>query len=267
MSAAGNFPRFHILIAFVFALLTSTYGLAQDSGIGTEGPTASADASVHTQDGLAYMQAGDYEQALAAFTQVIMLDPTDHEAYTYHAMAYVGLGDYQSAIDDLNTAIELDPTYVTALISRGDIYLLLGDYESAVENYTRAIRLDRQNANAYYWRGIAYWSMGGHHGLTAHSNFTRAIALNETYIDAYLSRGTLRMQQGNYDGALEDLRQGIELAPNYAPLYAALGDLYYAQRLNDQALLAYQTYLTLAGENALPAVYDIIRELEGGSRS
>ncbi len=72
------------------------------------------------------------------------------------ARAHLVAGDYDSAIADYTQAIRLDPTDASAYYGRGLAYFFTGDYDSAIADYTEAIRLDPKNAMAYYDRGLAY---------------------------------------------------------------------------------------------------------------
>ena len=68
-------------------------------------------------------------------------------------------GEYQSAIADYTEAIRLNPEYATAYHNRGYSYDDLGEYEKAIADYTEAIRLNPEYANAYYNRGLSYQNL------------------------------------------------------------------------------------------------------------
>ena len=52
--------------------------------------------------GVTYYASGEYEQAIADFTQAIGMDPDFVEAYYDRAIAHRNLGDYEQAIADLS---------------------------------------------------------------------------------------------------------------------------------------------------------------------
>lgn len=54
-----------------------------------------------------YMENGDYEKAIAAFTEAIEIDPTSTEAYLGAAEAYVALDDYESAVEILQKGYDV----------------------------------------------------------------------------------------------------------------------------------------------------------------
>lgn len=54
-----------------------------------------------------YMENGEYDKAIAAFTEAINIDPTSIEAYLGAAEAYVALDDYESAVDILQKGYDV----------------------------------------------------------------------------------------------------------------------------------------------------------------
>ena len=57
-------------------------------------------------------------------------------------ISYDKLGQFEDAIADFTRVLELDPTNVNAFFNRGSAYDSLGQYEKAVADYTRALDLD-----------------------------------------------------------------------------------------------------------------------------
>ena len=97
-----------------------------------------------------YFAQGNYEydrgscgQAIANYSQAILLRPGFAEAYNNRAYTYMMQNDYADALPDLDHAIALRPDYVHALMNRGDIYNY--DYQinraKALADYDRVIAL------------------------------------------------------------------------------------------------------------------------------
>ncbi len=61
---------------------------------------------------------GDYDSAIAAFSQAIALDPNSAEAFQDRASAYDAKGDYVRAIGDYSEALKLDPNLESAVTQR-----------------------------------------------------------------------------------------------------------------------------------------------------
>jgi len=110
-------------------------------------------------EGYMHNKAGQYQEAIEAYTCVIELDPKYASAYYNRGETYRLLGDYQKAIADCSRAIELDSKHVWAYGTRGAAYRMLKDYQQAIQNLSRAIGLDSNYAWAYGQRGLVYYGL------------------------------------------------------------------------------------------------------------
>jgi len=98
--------------------------------------------------------AGDYNRAIATYTEGIRLDPGFMLLFYSRGNAYAKMKDYDRAIADYSEAIRLDPNYVPALTNRGMVYWSKGLYDRAIVDYDEVIRI---NPNvAFACRGLAY---------------------------------------------------------------------------------------------------------------
>lgn len=97
-----------------------------------------------------YLTELNYTEAVAAFTEVIGLDPDNIEAYMGRAEAYKGLKQYDDAKADYTTAIEktdeMPYTQAQAYTGRAEVYVLTEESSAAESDYTSAIGLlDQDN--------------------------------------------------------------------------------------------------------------------------
>lgn len=100
--------------------------------------------------GQKYLTELNYTEAVAAFTEVIGLDPDNIEAYMGRAEAYKGLKQYDDAKADYTTAIErtdeMPYTQAQAYTGRAEVYELTDESTAAESDYTSAIGLlDQDN--------------------------------------------------------------------------------------------------------------------------
>lgn len=91
-------------------------------------------------------------------------------------------------------------------------YLSEGNYEEAIIAFTAVIEIDPMQASAYVGRGQAYvFSAETEDTLTAaQADFEMAIGLDETLPDAWLGLADVYIRRGDYDKALEVLKEGLE---------------------------------------------------------
>jgi len=76
---------------------------------------------------------------------------TPQTAEDYHArgLEYLNNGDYDNAIADFTQAINLNPYSAEAYFNRGEAYTNEGDYDRAIADYNQAIRLTAPNEVAF----------------------------------------------------------------------------------------------------------------------
>lgn len=105
-----------------------------------------------TQDLLAKARelytAGRDEEALPELHRVVMVEPTNAEAYLLSGRINLRRGDQEAAIAALKTAIFWDPKLIDAHILLGRIFLERGDRGEAIKYATSAINIDPNNQEA-----------------------------------------------------------------------------------------------------------------------
>ena len=99
-------------------------------------------------------------KAAADYGKATELDPANADAYYEQGDAYVEMGEYDQAITDYSKAIELDPGHALAYFNRAYAYGDIGEYDKAITDYSKAIELDPSDAQAYYNRGLDYQNKG-----------------------------------------------------------------------------------------------------------
>ncbi len=93
-------------------------------------------------------QAGRDDEALPELHRVVMLEPTNAEAYLLSGRINQRRGDQEAAIAALKTAIFWDPKLIDAHILLGRIFLERGDRGEATKYAASAITIDANNQEA-----------------------------------------------------------------------------------------------------------------------
>ncbi len=113
---------------------------------------ASASSGSDTEDLLLkareLYQAGRDDEALPELHRVVMMEPTNAEAYLLSGRINQRRGDQEAAIAALKTAIFWDPKLIDAHILLGRIFLERGDRGEATKYATSAIAIDPNNQEA-----------------------------------------------------------------------------------------------------------------------
>ena len=86
---------------------------------------------------------GDYDRAIADYTEAIRLDPNNDIAYNKRGYAHYNKGDYDKAIADFTQAIKLKPNNAYYLYTRGyAAHYNKGDYDRAIADFEAALRIN-----------------------------------------------------------------------------------------------------------------------------
>jgi tetratricopeptide (TPR) repeat protein len=217
------------------------------------------------EEGNEYFNAGDYENAIASFTESIQHNPDLAAAYVRRAAAYLRIRDFEAAIPDCDAAIRLNPTDADAYLYRGISYSYLGDFDQAIADLTEAIRLNNGSVDAHVYRGASYYfakhyaasvqdcteavRLSGGYFLPAEicinvmgklaspdfedleaaiEDYDAAIDLDPDAAAAYLFRGLAKRSLGEIEAAVMDLEEALRLDPFLSDLLLMYWSIAYA---------------------------------------
>ncbi len=104
----------------------------------------SGDARVDAlfKKGVAHMNAGEADAAIATFTEVIRRKPDFAEGWNKRATVYFFTKRYKESLADCAEVIKRNPGHFGALSGYGQIYAQLEDYDKALEYFERAIAVN-----------------------------------------------------------------------------------------------------------------------------
>jgi serine/threonine protein kinase/Flp pilus assembly protein TadD len=147
----------------------------------------------------------------------------------------VGKGDDQEAIAQFSEAIRLKPDYAFAFNNRGNVYSNLKQYDKAIADYSDYIRLRPNDPDGYNNRAHCYEELGNTQDaqrdrakakeLSDKGNPTPTASPNTEARD-HLNRGNDAFNNRNYQGAISEYTQAIELDPDFAEAYLKRADTY-----------------------------------------
>jgi tetratricopeptide (TPR) repeat protein len=117
------------------------------------------DAKVAFFLGICASRADLPEDALAAYEQVLALDPSHAEARYNYAVTLLQLGRNEEAVAALDAAAQQEPNSYRILLNQGVGLHKLGRYAEAIKKYDRALEL-KETPDAYDNLGLAYQALG-----------------------------------------------------------------------------------------------------------
>lgn len=163
------------------------------------------------------LDAGDYDGAVVAFTEIITLTPGNPKSHNGRGQAYERLGKFKESISDYSRAIELDAEYAWAYGNRARSYRRLEDWESALADIERAVVLDPSIPQ--FWYNLATTLLHFQELNKCLEAFNQALVLRPDYVEALMNRGVVRFQSGQYEDALSDFSQALTHDANRAACY------------------------------------------------
>jgi stress-induced-phosphoprotein 1 len=92
-------------------------------------------AASFKDEGNKLLQQGKFEEAIAAYTQAIELDGSDHIFYSNRSAAYLSKGDAANALADAEQCMVINPDFVKGYSRKGAALHALKRYEDALDCY------------------------------------------------------------------------------------------------------------------------------------
>jgi len=183
-------------------------------------------APAYHNRGNAYYGMGNRAQALADYSKVIQITrgvtgSRYVASYAARAAACIELGDYDQAIADFTEAIKMAPHVAKYFLGRGTAYAKRGEHLLAIADYDEAVRLKADYSGAYVNRGESYSRLGRYDRAVA--DFSMAIKLNPDFGAAYYQRARAYKALGRRDLAAQDLAKAAELSARRAGARTATG--------------------------------------------
>ena len=96
--------------------------------------------------GTAAFKAGNFEEAVTAFSAAIEADPTNHVLYSNRSAAYAKQELYKPSLLDANKCIDLAPTWAKGHSRRGAAYVGLRNWRQAVVAYEDGLKHEPESA-------------------------------------------------------------------------------------------------------------------------
>jgi class 3 adenylate cyclase/predicted negative regulator of RcsB-dependent stress response len=98
--------------------------------------------------GTVHYDAGDWERAIADYSEAIRLDGANGEAFNNRAWTYYRAGKPDKALPDADTAVRLLARQAYVWDTRGHIHAALGNREAAIADFREALARDPDSADS-----------------------------------------------------------------------------------------------------------------------
>lgn len=179
--------------------------------------------------------AGDAANAAASFERALRVRPDDVPSLVWLGRAELDRGRLAEAERCFENVLARQPRSAAALAGVGQVALAKREYARAVKYLEEALAVDSKAGAIHYPLAMAYRATGDVGKAEAHlrQRSARKIDLPDplmAQVDALLNtavayevRGREALENGDWPGAAENFRKGIELAPDEPALRHKLG--------------------------------------------
>ena len=146
------------------------------------------------------LRAGDYNTALAYFTELKNNGVETVDLYKHLAACYNGLGDSKQAMDMINAGLEKNPGDAGLILEKVNAYLKEGRGAEAVEDLNKLRELDPENAQLLFVLGTIYGDETNkdvYDPEKALKYYEDALKIDPNYYDATYNIGVLYTTMAN----------------------------------------------------------------------
>lgn len=246
----GDLTVRHLLIArapFTACLVLLLAALGGGCS-GTRAPERNPDPASFLAQGEAFLDAKDYDRAIALFDLALEADPLQASALLGRGNAWRAKGNTSRALADYNAALNVRPQYAAALVGRGLIWHERNNYDRAIADFDAAIQSDPDDAWAFNSRGNSWYRKNRLDRAMA--DYDEAIRLSPDYAQAYFDRANAWAAKQDYDQAIADYDAALRFDPQHFSAFHNRGSARYLKHEYDRAIADYTSAVGLNPSNA-----------------
>ncbi|MCM1030336.1 MAG: tetratricopeptide repeat protein [Oscillibacter sp.] len=182
---------------------------------------------------MAYIQQGENNDAIEAYTRLTILAPEDTDTFLKRAQLYLQEGDNEEAIKDCQYVLQHSPDY-RAFLLMANAQNKLGATEEAINNLTQAAGLKNDVMDIFLLRTAIYCKTGQYDKALEDINKTIELAPEEE--TAYMQRAKIQECFQDYEAALQDYATVTELNPFHEQAYLESSRILMGNQRIDEAI-------------------------------
>ncbi|WP_436517427.1 tetratricopeptide repeat protein [Ekhidna sp. To15] len=188
--------------------------------------------------------------------------------HQYRGMAHQKMGNWDAALADFTEAFEYD-SLADCFVNRSQLFAKMGRENDAIRDLREAIRLDSTNYHAWYNLAILdenaklpislltneeFTPMLNLVGANAYESgdfdlsamyHTKAIEANPNDDLAYISRGKALLRTGAYGQARQDFITALQLNSSRSEAFYLIGNTLFHEKKYNDAIGFYEQYLSV----------------------
>ena len=192
------------------------------------------DVSKFMEKGHQLYRSGDYAGAIKEYSNAIVLDKRNYDAFFHRGSMYLLLHNHDKAILDLDNALRINPNHVWGYVNRGCCRDRQGDVEKALEDFSKAIQLDAKHIGALCNRASTYLQCGDIDKALIDLN--NVMLIDPDSAVAFSLRGFALSKKGEFEKAIKDLNKSLKIDPNNIVALRKRGFTYTQMKEYDKAI-------------------------------
>jgi protein O-GlcNAc transferase len=176
-----------------------------------------------------FLKRNDIDLAIESYKQSLSIDPDYIDSYKQLGNAFLRKGSFQDAILSYQKALTINPNQVDILFNLGIVFQDSGDLNNAEESYKKSIESGAKFYQCFYNLGKIFELKKNetlsslYFGLALYyqQKYEEAIEKLTSYLKKYTEYGFVfkflfncYVEINDFDGALEVVRQAVEIYPN-----------------------------------------------------
>jgi protein O-GlcNAc transferase len=170
-------------------------------------------AVLYNISGACYAGLMQFEAAINAYSQALIIKPDYSKAHNNMAIALNAKGDSEAALASCEKALEIEPNNADAYNNMANILKGRGDLEAAVNSYKQALIITADDAEVYNNMGIALSSKGDLDA--ALESYKQALIIQPDYAEAYFNKGTALVEKGVLDAGIRSYEMALKINPSF----------------------------------------------------
>ena len=181
--------------------------------------------TLHYNLGLALKMKDDAEGAIPELESARTLNPTAPEPPYLLGVLYMQVARYPEAAQDLNASLKLQPQNGDGWATLGSVYSKLDQLPEAVSALREAIRQLPRQPDPHLTLAAVLAKQGHAAEAAAERKISADLMranMNRQRAEVASNSANSQMKSGDFQGAIEQLREAIRFDPDYPEAHAAL---------------------------------------------
>ncbi|UAA37773.1 sulfotransferase [Paraneptunicella aestuarii] len=205
------------------------------------------------------MQLGNFSAGVEKLSEILQYTPNHHQALQMMVNAQSQQRNYQGLIDTLKSMIHYFPTEQGTYFYLADVYQYLNQLPSAISVYQSLLKAFPDNATAHFNLAMLLGKIEAFSEALTHYQICLDLNISQPE-EVFLNRSVLFYRQGKHESAIVELKQALDIAPEYQDAHFNLATIYEELGDKDRAL---EIYFKLAETN--PAYEQVFERLANAS--